>query len=142
MLRSSRRRYLAYRDEIKKRRHDPQSAVDHSSHGSSGHGSAHGSLADKPRKPRSRPFLQLLRDFVKLLVGHRATLALVAAIVGISTLMGLTPYYGTKIVVDSVLREPPLPLETPSWIPLPTDRRQLLTAVAVGMVVLATCRNC
>lgn len=128
LLRSSRRRYRAYRDEVKSRRKDPKAVVDTSFHGSS---------AEKRKKPRSRPFMRLLKNFWELLEGHRLTLMWVGVILGISTLIGLTPYYGSKIVVDSVLRDPPLPVKTPAWVPLPTDRRHLLTVVALSMVALA-----
>jgi len=63
-------------------------------------------------------------------------LALVA--LAISTLLGLVPLYGTKIVFDSVLRENPLPVHLPEWLHVPQlSRRALLTVVAVGMVVLS-----
>ena len=64
---------------------------------------------------------------------------LAAALVAlsVSTLLGLVPLYGTKIVFDSVLRDHPFPARLPYGITLPQDRRQLLTFVTIGMVVLA-----
>ena len=53
-----------------------------------------------------------------------------------STLFGLLPLYGTKIVFDSVLRTQPLPREA-AWVSLPSDPRRLLATVAVAMVSLA-----
>jgi ATP-binding cassette subfamily B protein/subfamily B ATP-binding cassette protein MsbA len=91
----------------------------------------------KPRKPRSRSFLVLFKEFWKLLRGFRVTLFMVLAALGISTLIGLLPLYGTKIVFDSVLREQPLPTGLPRWIPLPTEPRRLLTVVALAMVMLS-----
>jgi ATP-binding cassette subfamily B protein len=96
---------------------------------------------DRKKKPRSRSFLTLLAEFWGLLRGHRPVLVAVLVLLGVSTLLGLAPLYGTKIVFDSVLREQPLPVKLPgwvqSWVHLPTDRRHLLTFVAVAMVVLA-----
>ena len=48
----------------------------------------------------------------------------------VSTLLGLVPLYGTKVVFDNVLRDNPLPSNFPRWIHIPTDRRILLTVVA------------
>src|SRR5258708_10422384 len=50
---------------------------------------------------------------------------------------GLIPLYGTKIVFDGVLRDRPLPAHLPHWLHVPSNRQQLLTIVAVGMVLLA-----
>ena len=69
--------------------------------------------------------------------GYRALLSFVLLTLAISTLMGLVPLYGTKIVFDNVLLEKPLPSRLPPWIHLPSDRRHLLTVVAITMVTLA-----
>src|SRR5437867_6939759 len=130
-LRSSRRRYVEYRSKLKERRKEKG----YEAEASNWHSSAPGD--GKKRKPRSRPFLRLLSAFWGMLKGHRSTLAVALVALSMSTLLGLIPLYGTKIVFDSVLREQPLPPKVPRFVHLPTDRRQLLMAVAVGMVVLA-----
>ena len=79
----------------------------------------------------------MLKEFWGLLYGHRGVLAVVLALLGVSTLLGLAPLYGTKIVFDSVLREKPLPVKVPNWVHLPSSPKTLLTVVAVSMVVLA-----
>lgn len=132
--RSSRRRFLEYRAKLKERRRKRDDALTDLKVGvvsSDLHGDG------KKNKPRSRSFRVLLTEFLKLLRGHRGTLAVALGALAVSTLFGLIPLYGTKIVFDSVLRDPPLPTQLPEWLSLPTDRRQLLTAVAVGMVLLA-----
>jgi ATP-binding cassette subfamily B protein/subfamily B ATP-binding cassette protein MsbA len=86
---------------------------------------------------RSRSFFWLFGEFWKLLTGYRRVLFLVLAALSISTLLGLMPLYGTKIVFDSVLREKPLPPSVPTWVPLPHNPSSLLTFVAVAMVSLA-----
>ncbi len=104
------------------------------------HGSATPTIAGEARKhrPRSRPFSRLFADFWALLRGYQGLLVLVLLALSVSTLLGLAPLYGTKIVFDGVLRDQPMPSRLPHWVHLPTDRRHLLTFVAVGMVLLAT----
>ena len=97
----------------------------------------HGAGEARKRKPRTRSFGSLLKQFWGLLSGYRRMLALVLIALGISTLLGLVPLYGTKIVFDNVLREQPLPAKVPRWIHLPHNRQALLTFVALAMVALA-----
>src|SRR5688572_11433972 len=139
-LRSSRRRYLDYRSELKERRkqRDVKAAE------VAAMGAAPAAVPapapdpeDRKKKPRTRSFGKLLAQFWGMLRGHRPTLALALVALSISTLLGLIPLYGTKIVFDSVLREQPLPPQLPGWLNLPNDPRQLLTQVAIGMVLLA-----
>jgi len=127
-LRSSRLRYRAYRQQLQKRRakgkapaEQPAAAVDPETR--------------KREHKRSRSFLKLLAEFWGLLRGHRTTLAVVLAALGVSTLLGLLPLYGTKVVFDSVLRSPPLPTGLPDWVPVKPV--QTLTFVAIAMVILA-----
>src|SRR5271170_78878 len=126
-------RYSGYRKKLKQRRQ----------HGELGIGDAsipgvfHGPGDPKKRKPRSRPFLRLLAQFWAMLRGFRRMLILVLIAVTISTLLGLIPLYGTKIIFDSVLRERPLPPQVPNWIHLPHNPRRLLAIVAATMIVLA-----
>src|SRR5215207_9888510 len=131
--RSSRRRFQDYRQKLKERQKrkggdtaEAPSPLVPESLGES-----------KKHKPRSRPFLTLLSEFWKLLRGHRTALAVALVALSASTLLGLIPLYGTKVVFDSVLRDPPLPHRLPHWLPQPQNPRQLLALVAVAMVALA-----
>ncbi|HEY0007915.1 MAG TPA: ABC transporter ATP-binding protein [Tepidisphaeraceae bacterium] len=128
---SSRLRYQEYRRKVKQRQQkasakDKTAVTDWAS-----------AEERKKNKPRTRTFIQLLRGFWDMIRGFRGTLMAVLAVLTISTLLGLMPLYGSKIVFDSVLREDPLPVELPSWISLPKEPRKLLTVVAVAMVLLA-----
>ena len=129
---SSRQRYRDYRQKLKDKRDaknvDPAVPAQHDGD-------------EKHKKPRTRPFGKLLAEFWNQLRGHRGTLVLLLVTLTISTLLGLVPLYGTKIVFDSVLSERPIAPHLPWWLPvtLPTDRHRLLTIVAIGMVVLAAC---
>ncbi|MDB5329698.1 MAG: putative multidrug export ATP-binding/permease protein [Phycisphaerales bacterium] len=134
--RSSRRRYWDYRRKLKQRRNKGEASGD-ATIGGHDHGSSHGPGDAKKHRPRTRPFTRLLREFWGLLQGFRGTLAAALVALSVSTLLGLVPLYGTKIVFDSVLRDQPLPAQLPHGIVLPHDRRELLTVVAVGMVTLA-----
>ena len=129
--RSSRQRFLDYRSKLKQRSKEKADTADKASPGFDRHGDP------KKNKPRSRPFGRLLAEFWSMLKGHRTTLGFALAALACSTLLGLIPLYGTKVVFDSVLRDPPLPTHLPAWLPQPEGRRHLLTLVAVGMVALA-----
>src|SRR4051812_12320528 len=133
-LRSSRRRYLDYRARLKQRRRDRKNAA--AAHGDAtiaAAASVSSAREDRKHRPRTRSFLKLFTQFWGLLAGYRGTLMLVLAAVSLSTMLGLIPLYGTKIVFDSVLREQPLPASVPPWVHLPTNRRELLSVVAVTM---------
>jgi ATP-binding cassette subfamily B protein/subfamily B ATP-binding cassette protein MsbA len=126
-FRSSRLRYLQYRREARQR----QGEIGPSSFGH------HAGTAPRKLHKRSRSFLQLTGEFFKLLRGHRAILALILAVVACSTILGLIPIYGTKLVFDNVLGDHPLPKYIPQWLHFPSNRHQLLTYIAFGMVALA-----
>jgi ATP-binding cassette subfamily B protein/subfamily B ATP-binding cassette protein MsbA len=135
VLRSSHRRYSEYRAKLKERRRNKETDDG---------ASFHSGGPERKKHKRSRSFFKLFVQFWGLLAGHRRMLVLALGTLGISTLLGLIPLYGTKIVFDSVLRENPLPLQLPHRVHLPLDhffgisnnRRALLTFVAVAMVLL------
>ena len=133
--RSSRERFRQYRREVRERTFDPSS---NSSPPASGYPAAprhpHG---DRTKHRRSRSFFQLLREFWGLIRPHRATIYVALATLSVSTLLGLAPLYGTKIVFDNILGDRPLPQRLTRIVALPADRVQLLGVVAVAMVALA-----
>jgi len=118
-MRSSRRRYHDYKRELKEARR-------------SGKGGPGGRSSR-----RHRSFGRLFLEFLSLLHGHRLTIVLALAALSVGTALKLIPLYGTKIVLDNVLAGHPLPPDWPTWLALPTDRRMLLTFVAVAMVVIS-----
>ncbi len=133
-IRSSRRRYADYRSKLGERRRKGETG---SGGDATHHSASHDGSPRSGKKPRSRSSWKLITQFWGLLGEHKRTLTAVLLFLGISTILGLVPLYGTKLVFDSVLRDPPLPPRLPSWVYLPTDRRLLLTATAVGMVLMA-----
>ncbi|HEX3988170.1 MAG TPA: hypothetical protein VHZ30_01985, partial [Verrucomicrobiae bacterium] len=131
--RASRLRYQDYRAKLQQRRQRGELGI--------GDAAIHKPLQNpaeiRKQKPRSRSFLRLLAEFWKMLASFRGLLIAVLAAVSVSTLIGLVPLYGTRIIFDSVLRDPPLPPQVPHFISLPHRPHLLLTTVAATMVVLA-----
>src|SRR5579862_9781263 len=130
--RSSRERFRQYRREVRERDSDP------SSNGSPHGGPTH-PHADRAKHRRSRSFFQLLQEFWGLIRPHRAAIYAALASLSVSTLLGLLPLYGTKIVFDNILGDHPLPQRLTRIVALPADRGQLLGVVAAAMVLLAVC---
>jgi ATP-binding cassette subfamily B protein/subfamily B ATP-binding cassette protein MsbA len=135
--RASRLRYNKYRERLKLDRLKKAGAKDASAVNGRNGEPGQDAGGDRKKKPRSRPFFKLLVEFWAMLRGHRQALFFALLVLGISTLLGLLPLYGTKIVFDGVLTDKPLKLSLARWLTMPTDRRKLLTFVAVGMVILA-----
>ena len=112
--RSSRQRYRKYRAELKERARRAKAARE-------GQETPEQAPAEEfdhrgrriGHRPRARSFFELLRQFWGFLRGHRRILILALVALSFSTLLGLAPLYGTKIVFDSVLREEPLPTGLP-----------------------------
>ncbi len=96
---------------------------------------------DKNKTPRTRSFGQLLREFLKLLAGHRGPIAIALLTLTMATLLNLVPPLATKIVIDNVLTDRPLPDWWSHDWGLPTDRYQLLYLVGafvVGVSLVST----
>ncbi len=120
--RSSRLKYLQYRKDFKA----------HKTEGTSRTGAGHAI-----HKKSERKFLDLLKAFWRILGQHRRTVYMALGLVTVSTILGLVPPYGTKLVVDNVLGGNPLPASLTDRIPLPENRRALLTVVALGIIGFA-----
>lgn len=92
------------------------------------------------RQPRTRGFGQLLREFLNLLTGHRTAIGIALGTLTIATLLSLIPPLATKLVIDNILTQQPLPAWIGEWR-LPRDRYQLLYLVGVfvvGVSLIAT----
>jgi ATP-binding cassette subfamily B protein/subfamily B ATP-binding cassette protein MsbA len=148
---SSRARYDEYRRQLRARRgHKPAGApdpdepsrderADPRESGSSGRQSRPPSVptAEIKSTHRGRSFVTLFRAFWGFLQGHRRTLVFALTTLTVSTILGLVPLYGTKLVVDNVLGGQPLPPGIAERIILPSDPGRLLTIIAITMVVLS-----
>jgi ATP-binding cassette subfamily B protein/subfamily B ATP-binding cassette protein MsbA len=132
VLHSSRRRYEEYRVRSRQRRKEGAGGDAHVPAAGHGREDRHGR-----RRKRTRSFGALVRQFWGLLRGYRSSLIWIFIALSISTTLALAPLYGTKLVFDGVLREKPLPTGLPAWVPLPHERRELLTTVVLAMVALS-----
>ena len=94
------------------------------------------------RKPRSRTAKQLLAAFWGQVRGHRGAVGFSLATLTVATLLGLVPPAATKVVIDSVLGDTPLPgwLTTAVPLPDPADaggRVNLLWVVVGGVLAVS-----
>ncbi len=96
---TSRQRYRDYLLEVDQRRQDR---------------TGDGEARAKSEKGRQRSFGKLLREFWRQLAGHQGKIVFALATLTVSTLLGLIPPAGTKLAIDYVLTQPPVPL--PSWL--------------------------
>src|SRR5262245_15502401 len=90
----------------------------------------HDSPTGKKRRDRSSG--QLVKSFLRLLADQKWAVIFSLATLTVSTILSLIPPATTKIVVEYVLGDTPLPDRYPDW--LPRDRWSLLWSI-VGLVV-------
>jgi ATP-binding cassette subfamily B protein/subfamily B ATP-binding cassette protein MsbA len=83
---------------------------------------------------RHRSFFRLLGEFFGLLGGLRGRLVFALATLTIATLLNLAPPAATKVLVDYVLIDNPVPAFLTDVLRLPADRRMLLGAVALAII--------
>ncbi len=121
---SSRRRFAEYLDAIRVKSSPPD---DENLSGTK--------LRETPRQDRS--FLTLLREFLKLLTGHRVSIAVAMLTLSVSTVLKLVPPAATKIAIDYVFAGRPLPDYVTRRISLPADPRDLLILLAVAVIVIS-----
>jgi ATP-binding cassette subfamily B protein/subfamily B ATP-binding cassette protein MsbA len=101
--------------------------------------SAKSNVADSAdeKKRQARGFRQLLWEFLRLLRGHGWAIGFALATLTLSTLLRLAPPLATKLVVDNVLTDRPLPVWWTQSYGLPTDRYQLLYWVGAAVAVIS-----
>ena len=121
-VKTSRQRYQQYRQEAAARRKTENSPPP-----------LHGGSTKSTF--RSRGSWQLLRSFWSLLAGHRRAIAFALGTLTVATLLKLVPPAATKVTIDYVLGDHPLPDTLPAW--LPTDRRELLLVLAIGVLAVS-----
>ncbi len=121
---SSRNRYREYRRRLKER-------------GAAEHARGGGGENGEDRK-RHRTFSVLLRDFSRLLRGHRRTIVFALTTLTVATLMKLAPPIATKVAIDYVLDDKPLPKFWTENTPLPPGGMPLLFCIGATVVVITT----
>lgn len=102
-------------------------------------GSYHSSTVPRKAKERGRSARQLIGEFLRLLKPRMRTLIFALATATISTLLGLLPPAGTKLVIDNALGGQPLPpfLRGLSMMQTPLG---ILTSAVVFVTVVSTAR--
>ena len=84
---------------------------------------------------RERSSWVLIRNFLKLLRGHRGSVILSLSTLTVATLLALIPPAVTKFVVDYVLGGKPLPETVPDWVP--HRAWPLLLTITAGVVAIS-----
>ncbi|MHC4416264.1 MAG: ABC transporter ATP-binding protein [Planctomycetota bacterium] len=125
-LQSSWNRYRQYKRELGKRRRTSGGEVAPSAEAAVGQPGS-----------RQRSFVRLLRQFLGLLEGQRSRIGLALVTLSIATTLNLVPPAATKVVVDYVLIDNPLPAVLTERLHLPSDRRALLGVVALAIVAIS-----
>lgn len=102
-------------------------------------GGVHSSGEARSAKGRVRSAKTLVRQFFKLLSPYRRQIVWILASLTASTLIGLIPPAGTKLIIDYGLSGRPLPEPVLRWFPSLAHPKQLLlaTVMAVSAVSLA-----
>ena len=125
-LESSKQRYRRYRNDF-----DNKNITGATELGPS----AEATIGQPGRSHRS--FFDLLRAFFELMRGQRGRIVAALGTLTIATMLNLVPPAATKIVVDYVLLDNPIPAFLTERLGLPSDRKQLLVATALGIVAIA-----
>lgn len=137
--RTSRSRFEEYREEIEARREKEKSKSKDSEDQENQSDDPH---ARTRSADRQRTFWTLLKQFWRLLEGHRPKVFFALATLTVSTLLGLIPPAGTKLAIDYVLTEPPK--QIPAWLSQFTSgysRMGLLWLIAGGVTVVTLLRT-
>ena len=119
---SSRIRFENYRESLRERNQQ---------------GSDNSSKDSKGKRPRLRSTRQLLWSFFDLLSTQRRAVMWALATLTISTVLGLVPPAATKLIVDSVLGETPVPEPLAKFLPASIDRWNLLVTITVVIICVS-----
>jgi len=118
----SRQRFDRYRREVAERRAS---------------GEPHPGDRTRAKREQPRSFWRLLVEFWGMVRGERLAIGFSLFTLTIATLLSLVPPAATKLTIDNVLADKPLGPPWTSFIPQPDSRWQLLTWLALGVVVLS-----
>lgn len=87
------------------------------------------------RAGRERSFWQLLREFFRLIHPQRVSILLALSTLTVSTTLKLLPPAASKIVIDDVLGDKPIPAWAASRLPAGDHRITLLFAIGVLVII-------
>src|SRR5262245_43723128 len=126
---SSRQRFVEYRQSLKR--------GTESGNGKPDALPTDGSARDKTRPGATRSAWRLILEFWRLLEGNRPPVIFSLATLTVATLLKLIPPAATKITIDYVLTDRPLPASLTGWVTLPSSRSHLLFLVTLAVVVVS-----
>jgi len=120
---SSRQRFEEYKQEFLGRDKDSERNRDSSD------------KKHKRKSKRDRSSWMLVREFLRMLAGHRGSIIFSMATLTVATILALIPPVAVKLIVDNVLTDQPLPASFPQW--LPTEPWPLLLLIIGGILVIS-----
>ena len=88
------------------------------------------------RPTKHRSLAQLYRELYRILVGHRAALALAFVGLSLATILKLVPPAATKAMIDYVVMARPLPEQVTAWLPVAVPESPKLRLVGLVILVL------
>jgi len=118
---SSKQRYQQYREDLKHHRTE---------------GARRTPAGGNAPSKRRRGFFQLFAEFLRMLRGHRLSIAAALGTATVATALKLLPPAAIGFVVDYVLADKSLPAPA-RMLPLPEQPRTTLAIVAIGLVIIA-----
>ena len=89
-----------------------------------------------PRPVKHRSLARLYRELYRVLVGHRAALALAFVGLSLATVLKLIPPAATKAMIDYVVMARPLPEGVTSWLPFAVPESPKLRLLGIVILVL------
>lgn len=90
---------------------------------------------EQKKKRSDRSSWQLTKNFFHLLRGQYTAMAFALGTLTVATLLALMPPAATKIIVDYVLGEEPIPDYVPAWVP--REQWPLLMMLTVGVLTIS-----
>lgn len=97
--------------------------------------------ADRPARRGQRTLSQLFRELFRLLGDQRLPILVSMMLLTLSTLLALAPPAATKITIDYVLGDKPMPAWVPPSLAAPDQKLRLLFFVGVAIIVLTAFEN-
>jgi ATP-binding cassette, subfamily B, bacterial len=87
--------------------------------------------------PKHRSLGRLYRELYAILAGHRPTIAAALVLMSAATLLKLIPPAATKLAIDYVLLNRPLPAGWASRLPVPASPRARLVLLVAGVLAVS-----
>ncbi len=88
------------------------------------------------RPTKHRSLARLYRELYRILVGHRAALALAFVGLSLATILKLIPPAATKVMIDYVVMARPLPEQVTAWLPVAVPESPKLRLLGLVILVL------